>query len=129
MVKFPFHSPSIAVVMIKSAFLCLIFVLFTGIPSSVQDTPSREEDITYRKELSQYGITWTFDQPVKSGQFITGDWWVVGPVKIINITPAPGPIDNDESEIKVNRWNDTSLKTDHRMRNGSMIVLEAGTAH
>ena len=49
--------------------------------------------------ISQYGITWTFDKDYPSGQFCTGDYWVVGPVQIIGIstnlhaagfTPKPG---------------------------------------
>jgi hypothetical protein len=28
-----------------------------------------------RKEVSQYGITWTFVNRPTTGQFITGDWW------------------------------------------------------
>ena len=79
-----------------------------------------------RKEISQYGITWTFDKPVTSGQFITGDWWVIGPVTIIKITPEPGPVKTDDNKLINNRWGDTSLKLDPRMRNGSMIVLRAG---
>jgi hypothetical protein len=79
-----------------------------------------------RKEISQYGITWTFDKPVKSGQFITGDWWVIGPVTVVKITPEPGPIAADSTKIRNNQWGDTSLKIDTRMRNGSMVVLKAG---
>lgn len=77
-----------------------------------------------RKEISQYGITWTFEEPVISGQFITGDWWVIGPVKIIKITPEPGPVEIDSTNIRINHWGDTSLKMDNSMRNGSMIVLK-----
>lgn len=40
-------------------------------------------------QLSQYGITWTFSKPVSSGQFVNGDYWIVGPVDIIGISPAP----------------------------------------
>ena len=36
--------------------------------------------------VSQYGITWTFDKDYPTGQFCTGDYWVVGPVRIIGIT-------------------------------------------
>lgn len=77
-----------------------------------------------RKEVSQYGITWTFEKPALTGQFITGDWWVVGPVKIIKITPSPGPVETDSTKIQVNHWGDTSLKRDNSMRNGSMIVFK-----
>ena len=83
-------------------------------------------EIKYRKEISQYGITWSFEKPVKSGQFITGDWWVIGPVKIIKIAPEPGPVRIDNNKIQTNRWGDTSLKVDTLMRNGSMIVYKAG---
>ncbi|WP_436415497.1 hypothetical protein [Petrimonas sp.] len=82
--------------------------------------------VKHRKEISQYGITWEFEKPALTGQFISGDWWVVGPVTVVKITPAPGPVSGDFSKIKVNRWNDTSLKTDTTMRNGSAIVLRAG---
>ena len=82
------------------------------------ETPNGE----YHTELHQYGITWTFDRPVKAGQFVTGDWWVEGPVRIVKITPEPGPVAGEAMEFKVNRWNDTSLKNDTSMRNGSMIV-------
>ncbi|GAB3173716.1 hypothetical protein GCM10027291_30470 [Telluribacter humicola] len=82
--------------------------------------------VALRREVSQYGVTWTFDKPARTGQFITGDWWVVGPVRIVKITPAPGPAKVDSSSIRINHWNDTSLKQDTTMRNGSMIVLKAG---
>jgi hypothetical protein len=84
------------------------------------------EDVRYRKEISQYGITWTFDKPVKSGQFITGDWWVIGPVSIIKVNPEPGPVSTDKNNLELNRWGDTSMKIDTQMRNGSMIVYKAG---
>jgi hypothetical protein len=43
------------------------------------------------KSITQYGITWTFAEPVPFGQFVNGDFWVVDPgngVEIINITPG-----------------------------------------
>jgi hypothetical protein len=33
-----------------------------------------------KASVSQYGITWTLAQPARAGQFINGDWYVVGPV-------------------------------------------------
>lgn len=38
--------------------------------------------------ISQYGITWTFDKDYPSGQFCNGDYWVVGPVVIKQVTPG-----------------------------------------
>ena len=39
--------------------------------------------------VSQYGITWTFGGEHLVGRFVTGDWWVVGPLTIASVTPAP----------------------------------------
>jgi len=38
--------------------------------------------------VSQYSITWNFDQPYTVGQFVNGDWWALGPVTITSITPS-----------------------------------------
>lgn len=43
--------------------------------------------------ISQFGITWTFDKSYPSGQFANGDYWVVGPVKIVEISPHSETID------------------------------------
>ena len=40
-----------------------------------------------QSRISQFGITWTFDKDYTVGQFANGDYWVVGPVTIIEITP------------------------------------------
>lgn len=39
--------------------------------------------------VSHYGITWTFDRNYECGRFITGDWYVVGPVTVISVMPLP----------------------------------------
>jgi hypothetical protein len=83
----------------------------------------------YQQSITQYGITWEFERPVRCGQFITGDWWVIGPVTIVKITPPPGAVTGAKDNIRLNHWNDTSLKPDATMRNGSMIVTGAGYKH
>ncbi|MFP4400740.1 MAG: right-handed parallel beta-helix repeat-containing protein [Candidatus Woesearchaeota archaeon] len=45
--------------------------------------------MTTNNEISQYGITWTFDQNYECGQFVNGDYYVVGPVTVTNVDPAP----------------------------------------
>jgi uncharacterized repeat protein (TIGR02543 family) len=35
------------------------------------------------------GVTWTFDKSYTCGQYVNGDWWVVGPIKITDISPKP----------------------------------------
>lgn len=42
-----------------------------------------------RSSITQYGITWTFDRAYPTGTFVTGDPWVVGPVTIVSVSPAP----------------------------------------
>jgi len=100
-----------------------IFLMLIFVPSAVF---SQSVPVELRKETTQYGITWEFERPKQTGQFITGDWWVVGPVSIVKITPGPLPVSADNSKISINHWNDTSLKTDTTMRNGSAVVLKTG---
>jgi hypothetical protein len=39
--------------------------------------------------VSQYGITWKFETKVPVGRFVGGDYYVVGPVTVTDITPRP----------------------------------------
>jgi len=55
-----------------------------------------------QNQISQFGITWTFDKDYTVGQFANGDYWVVGPVTIVRIQPV-------------------SVELDERTINGSMI--------
>ncbi len=108
------------------SFVALLVVVFV-VSSSGADAMDTQTEVGERRQVSQYGITWEFDRPALSGRFITGDWWVVGPVNIVRITPAPGPAPQDaEAEIKRDQWGNTSMRDDNRMRNGSMVILECG---
>ncbi|MBD3271202.1 MAG: T9SS type A sorting domain-containing protein [Elusimicrobia bacterium] len=49
-------------------------------------------DGEYRSTASQviqHGITWTFDKEYEVGQFVNGDWWVVGPCTVVSVNPSP----------------------------------------
>jgi hypothetical protein len=50
-------------------------------------------DSQNRLNITQYGITWTFDTVYTYGQFVNGDYWVAGPVTIVGINPPS--IDHD----------------------------------
>ena len=39
--------------------------------------------------ITKDGITWTLDHAAPTGQFVNGDYYVVGPVTVTAITPAP----------------------------------------
>jgi len=47
------------------------------------------EDLPLKESVSQYGITWTFEKPARVGQFVSGDWYVVGPVTVASVSPKP----------------------------------------
>ena len=80
----------------------------------------RLEDLPLKESLSQYGITWTFEKPVRVGQFVNGDYYVVGPVTVTAVDPKTlrdkevpeGEIGADEA-----RWRKNDGKF---VRNGSM---------
>ena len=71
--------------------------------------------------VTQYGITWTFDKPYEVGQFVTGDWWVVGPVTVVKVSPEPGKSADKGSDAH-SKYGAAAMKADDRMRNGSMVV-------
>ncbi|MGD0539778.1 MAG: hypothetical protein ABSC03_19280 [Verrucomicrobiota bacterium] len=49
----------------------------------------KPEDLPLKESVSQHGITWTFAPPARVGQFVNGDWFVVGPVTVRAIDPRP----------------------------------------
>ena len=102
-----------------------LWVTAFGLSSALAADNKKSSSSEWRREVSQYGITWTFREPHQVGQFVTGDWWVVGPVEVIRVSPAPGPASEGEQNGTFrNKFGDTTLQKDDRMRNGSMIVLE-----
>src|SRR5690606_29375104 len=71
-------------------------------------SPTGSSSVAIRSSLSQHGITWTFSQAHLSGRFVNGDWWVIGPVTIVNITP-PSQVVNGRT-INGSRLNPTSTQ-------------------
>ncbi len=97
---------------------------------AVSQTASALEPPQLRSSVSRFGITWTFDQPRMTGQFVNGDWWVVGPTTVVSVSPGPyqanpsgaGEMDRyDYIADYVNQFGDTAFQNDPRMRNGSMV--------
>jgi len=79
----------------------------------------RLEDLPLKQSVSQYGITWTFEKPARVGQFLNGDWYVVGPVSIQAIDPKPlygGEIPERQLDHM-----DKERKEEQRVRNGFML--------
>ena len=69
-----------------AAILALSYLVLPGTARSedTQDASGVREAAT----ISQFGITWTFDKEYPCGQFANGDWWVVGPVVVTEISPG-----------------------------------------
>lgn len=41
------------------------------------------------RSISQFGITWTFSEERECGTYVNGDYWVLGPITLTAIAPAP----------------------------------------
>jgi len=77
-------------------------------------------DVALKPSVSQYGITWTFSKPVPVGQFVNGDYYVVGPVTVTAIDPKPlrgAEVPQDQVDASEAR----RVQPDQRLRNGSML--------
>jgi len=91
--------------------------------------------------ISRDGITWTFSQAVPVGQFVTGDYFVIGPVTVTAIDPAPTisspyengsvvnlPSANGKSgfDSRLNDGSDESWWFDASLRSYPPITLKPG---
>jgi hypothetical protein len=56
--------------------------------------------------VGQNGVTWFFQGDRTVGQFVNGEWWVVGPVTITSITPVD-PTPGDATDIHGSMVNPT----------------------
>ena len=70
------------------------------------------------KSIEQFGITWTFDDYYTFGRYCNGDFWVVGPVNVIRISPE-SVTGNGTLTTTTNEG--TRIIIDGRTINGSMI--------
>lgn len=92
------------------------------VPMYTRDHPpatAKLEQLTLKESVSQYGITWAFDQPARVGQFVNGDRYVVGPVTVTAITPKPLYAE-EIPEIELDRM-DLERPVTQRVRNGFML--------
>ena len=71
------------------------------------------------KQISQYGITWTFDKEYEIGQFVNGDYWVAGPCSIVSVSPAPVHGENGRNGSMINPEVKTRSKQGYDSRSKS----------
>lgn len=55
-----------------------------GLRARVSPLPTPTQAVT---SITQFGITFQFAQPVQAGQFVNGDWFVIGPVTVVDMLP------------------------------------------
>lgn len=93
----------------------------TAVVYTKQNAPVKPklDDLPLRESVSQYGMTWTFDKPAHVGQFVNGDFYVVGPVTVKKIDPKP----LYGAQIPRNQLDhmDKERKEEQRVRNGFML--------
>jgi Bacterial Ig-like domain (group 2) len=113
-------------------------------PASVTVTaPASNPSPGTATSVTKDGITWTFSAPVPVGQFVNGDYYVVGPVTITAISPAPTtsspylngsvknlPTANGKSgfDSRLNDGTDESWWFDATLRSYPPITLNPGDA-
>ena len=101
---------------VSLALLAIALPVRAGDPTVAEParTPRQE------KRVSQYGITWEFDRPSPVGQFVNGDYYVVGPVTIARIEPKPlvGP---DVPASEISDGERKFVTSGKYIRNGSML--------
>jgi hypothetical protein len=93
--------------------------------------------------ITKDGITWAFSEPVPVGQFVNGDYYVVGPVTVTAISPQPTtaspylsgsvknlPTANGKSgfDSRLNDGTDESWWFDGTLRSYPPIALKPGDA-
>ncbi|MCC7385123.1 MAG: hypothetical protein IT384_24970 [Deltaproteobacteria bacterium] len=75
-------------------------------------------DAQLASSVTHFGVTWTFAAPAEVGRFVTGDFWVRGPVTVTAISPPPGggrngsvknlpPVDSEspfDDRVEANRY-------------------------
>lgn len=88
------------------AALALIAASMSAPLASAQ-LPPAPPPIQLKSQVSQFAFTWTFDRNYGVGQYVNGDWWVIGPVVITNITP--GSIQVFDPAMEQLRWVNGSM--------------------
>jgi hypothetical protein len=61
----------------------------TGASDGASSTTASDGSSGLVASISKDGVTWTFAAPMLAGQFVTGDYWIVGPATVTAISPAP----------------------------------------
>ena len=59
-----------------------------NVPENIVDIPD-SSNLSLKSSIEKDGVTWTFSEPVQTGTYVTGDYYIVGDATITNISPSP----------------------------------------
>jgi len=88
----PHHRPAISLGLLLSCLFPLGSIASGEVPIYTSANPPATpalESLPLQTSVSKDGITWTFASPARVGQFVNGDYYVVGTVSVTAISPAP----------------------------------------
>ena len=92
---------------LASSFRSLLLLVSLATMASAQGggTPGGGGGL-YKIKVTQHEITVFFNGPHEVGKYANGDWWVVGPVTIVDFTPQSRQIadPNLPGYPSMNRW-------------------------
>jgi hypothetical protein len=74
----------------------------------------------HQRSVNQYGISWIFDRPIRVGQFVNGDYYIVGPVTVTAIEPQP-LVDSEVPLSELGVGEQRQVRDRRFVRNGSML--------
>jgi hypothetical protein len=89
---------------------------------------------------STYSIEYVFASPVRCGQYANGDWWVVAPVQITEITPTaaggrngcevdPSHFNQNPFDSRTNNYNSSTLCTvPQTFSSGTTSIVKAASS-
>jgi len=138
-------SPRVAALLLALLTLALLTLTGCGAKNNSTTTTTNHPPPppNTASSISKDGVTWTFSQPVTVGQFVNGDYYVVGPVTITAIDPPPTtsspyengsvlnlPTANSKSgfDSRLNDGTDESWWFDASLRSYPPIDLKPGDA-
>lgn len=85
---------------------CLRVLVTLAFALMLTATEARAAQLTQQADLrnsvTRQGFTWTFAGFHRVGKYVNGDWWVKGPVTVVNITPKSKQI--TDPHMSLPRW-------------------------
>lgn len=116
-------SKRFASVLISYFFLSTLLAC-NGNEQEKQQQHTTSERVT---QVSYQEVTWTFSEPVTTGEFVNGDKWVLGPVAVSAISPFGNASGRNGSVLNF-KTNQTKNGFDARIKNTYDATLDVSAS-